>query len=168
MSPSYSRPAPTRRWLLGMALLCVAAVVTALVSQHGFDMQPCPWCVLQRLLFIVIGALALLAAWLPPRAPRAALASVALLLALAGAMAALYQHFVAAKSQSCNLTLADRIVGGLGLDHLLPPVFQVTASCAEAAVDLLGVPYDFWSAALFALLAFGAAMAATRALRNNL
>ena len=30
--------------------------------------------------------------------------------AFAGIAAALYQHFVAAKSTSCNLTLADKIV----------------------------------------------------------
>ena len=36
-----------------------------------------------------------------------------------------------------------------GLDALLPAVFQARASCADAAVDLLGVPYAFWSLALF-------------------
>jgi protein dithiol:quinone oxidoreductase len=34
----------------------------------------------------------------------------------------------------------------------------VLASCADAAVNLLGVPYEFWSLALFALL-MGAAVA---------
>ena len=36
------------------------AVGAALVSQHVFDMQPCPWCVLQRLIFVAIGAFAVL------------------------------------------------------------------------------------------------------------
>ena len=74
-----------------------------------------------------------------------------MLLALAGCgiAAALWQHFVAAASASCNLTLADRIVSGLQLDALMPDVFQATANCAEAAVDLFGIPYEFWSLALF-------------------
>lgn len=75
-----------------------------------------------------------------------------LLLALAGTAAALYQHFVAAKLPSCDLTLADRIISGLGLDAWQPEVFEVRASCAEAAVSLLGVPFELWSAALFVLL----------------
>ena len=36
------------------ALTCLAAVGVALVSQHVFDMQPCPWCVLQRVVFLAI------------------------------------------------------------------------------------------------------------------
>ncbi len=44
------------------AALALVALGAALVSQHRFDMQPCPWCVLQRLLFAVGAALALLEA----------------------------------------------------------------------------------------------------------
>ena len=36
----------TTRLLLAMAAVSVAAVGIALVSQHVFDMQPCPWCIL--------------------------------------------------------------------------------------------------------------------------
>jgi disulfide bond formation protein DsbB len=136
----------------GIALASAGAVVAALVSQYGYDMQPCAWCVLQRLIFVVIALLALLAALVPVRGVRALLALPGALLALCGAAAALWQQFVAAKSLSCNLTLADRIVSGLGLDVSLPKVFEARASCADAAVNLLGVPYALWSCALFVLL----------------
>jgi disulfide bond formation protein DsbB len=66
---------------------------------------------------------------------------------------ALWQHFVAAASASCKLTLADRILQGLGLFELAPDVFVPTASCADAAVNMLGVPYAFWSMGLFLLCA---------------
>ncbi len=135
-----------RGWLAAIAALCLGAVVAALITQYGFDMQPCPWCILQRLLFVVIAILALAAAFLPG---RIAFASLAVVSAFAGIAAALYQHFVAAKSTSCNLTLADKIVSGLGLDRALPFVFEVKASCADAAVDLAGIPYEYWSLALF-------------------
>ena len=58
---------------------------------------------------------------------------------------------MAAASESCNLTLAEKIISGLGLDGSLPEIFQPRASCADAAVKLLGVPYEFWSLALFVL-----------------
>jgi disulfide bond formation protein DsbB len=80
---------------------------------------------------------------------RRALPLLLLLLCSFGVAAALWQHFVAAASSSCNLTLADRIVSATLLDELLPGVFQPRASCADAAADLLGVPYEFWSLALF-------------------
>ena len=48
-----------RAWLLALALLCVAVVGAALVTQHVFDMLPCPWCILQRIIFLVIALLLL-------------------------------------------------------------------------------------------------------------
>ena len=152
-----------------IALASLAAVVAALVSQHVFDMQPCPWCVLQRAIFVAIALAALPAIAWPADGPvlGPALASALLvdLLAMAGAAAALWQHFVAAATATCNLTLADRIISGLGLDALAPEVFAPRASCADAAVDLLGVPYEFWSLALYLLIGAAATFTAVQALR---
>ena len=134
-------------------VFCVAAVAGALVSQYRFGMDPCPWCILQRAIYCAIGIAALIGlAWRRP-AGRLTGAVLALLLALAGMAAALWQHFVAAASQSCNLTLADRIMNATRLPTLLPEVFEPRASCADAAVSLFGVSYDLWSFAGFVLLA---------------
>jgi disulfide bond formation protein DsbB len=142
------------RWLAGIALGCIAAVGAALVSQHVFDMQPCPWCVLQRVIFLAIAIACVIGLLWRSRTGRRVGASLGLLLALCGIAAALWQHFKAAASASCNLTLADKIVSRwLQLDQLAPDVFEPRASCADAAVSLLGVPYDFWSLALFVLIA---------------
>lgn len=145
-----------RMALVLIALACLASVAGALYAQHVWAMEPCPWCILQRVLYLAIAGVALLAAAVPTgSAGRVSTALSALLvvaLGLAGAAAALYQHFVAAKLPSCDLTLADRIVSGLGLDAWLPDVFEVRASCADAAVSLLGVPFELWSAALFGLV----------------
>lgn len=134
--------------------LSLGAVGAALVSQHHFDMQPCPWCVLQRLIFVLIAEVAILEALARLIAPgwrgvQRIGPAVRVTLALCGVAAALWQHFVAAAQASCNLTLADRILALTGLDGLLPDVFQPRASCLEAKVSLLGVPYEFWSGALF-------------------
>jgi disulfide bond formation protein DsbB len=146
-----------RQWLLAMAGLCIAAVAGALVSQHVFDMQPCPWCILQRLIFLVIALLCIVAALLGAPVPRKTLAAGALVFSVLGATAAVYQHVVAAKLNSCNLTFADKVLTALGVESLAPWLFQVTATCADAAVSILGVPYEYWSLALFALLAVAAA-----------
>jgi protein dithiol:quinone oxidoreductase len=134
-------------------LSCVAAVAAALASQHVFDMQPCPWCILQRLLFCVIALLALLGALLPGRLPRLATGGAIVATSLGGVAAALWQHNVAAQAESCSFTLAERWVAATGLDGLLPEVFATRASCADAAVKLLGLPYEFWSLGLFVLIA---------------
>jgi disulfide bond formation protein DsbB len=134
-----------------MALLSLCAVGAALYTQHVWDMQPCPWCVLQRLVFVAIAAACLVGLALPRTG-----AALALVLACSGVAAALWQHFVAASSASCDLTLADRIMAATGLDGRFPEVFMAMATCAEAKVDLFGLPYEAWSGLLFVALATAA------------
>ena len=139
--------------LAGVALICIAALAVALISQHVFDMQPCPWCVLQRVIYLAIALACGLGLLWRSRTGRLVATALALVLAVSGIAAALWQHFQAAASASCNLTLADKIVSRwLQLDSLLPDVFSPRASCADAAVNLLGVSYDFWSLALFIMI----------------
>jgi protein dithiol:quinone oxidoreductase len=148
----------------GQRLLCAVAVVVpplavaaALYTQHVLDMQPCPWCVLQRAIFLAIAIAALPGLLLSTRLAAKLSGTLITLLALCGVAAALWQHFVAAASTSCAMTLADRVVRGARLDELWPDAFSATASCAEAAAKLLGVPYEFYSLAIFlGLAALGA------------
>ena len=169
-APLGARPALGDGWAVIAAMFAFVALVSfgaigvALVSQHAFAMEPCPWCVLQRLVFLVIGLLALLGlAWRATTGSRVA-ASLGLLSALAGIAAALWQYFVAARSESCNLTLAYKIVTATRLDRLLPDVFEARASCADAAVSLLGIPYALWAAIVFLVCA----IALLRVLRAGL
>ncbi len=149
-----------------IALASFAAVGAGLVTQHVFDMQPCPWCVLQRMIFVLIGLAALLGLAWRSRVGSLVSALLADMLAACGVAAALWQHFVAASSTSCNLTLADKIVAATTLDGLLPEIFAPRASCADAAVKMLGVPYEFWSLALFMVLGALAVMALLGSLRH--
>jgi disulfide bond formation protein DsbB len=155
-----------RRLLAAAAWVSLLALGAGLLTQHVFDMRPCPWCVLQRLEFVAIA----LAAVLPLlwRSRTGLLIGAALVIALAnlGVLSALWQHFVAAASASCNLTLADRFIGALQLDSLLPDVFAATASCADAKVALFGVPYEFWSLALFVMVEALAVWAVMRSPRR--
>jgi len=139
-----------RLLLTVVSLACAASVGLALVAQHRYGMEPCPWCILQRMLFVLLAVLGLVAAALPSLGRRL-LSGVALLGAMGGMAAALWQHFVAAQSASCALTLADRIISATGLDVRWPEAFEVRASCADAAVSVMGVPFELWSLALFAL-----------------
>jgi disulfide bond formation protein DsbB len=163
MNRLFSRPTAVLLLIAGASL---AAIGAALVSQHVFDMQPCPWCVLQRAVFAAIALVALVGALLRQRLVQAGALLATELLATVGAAAALWQHFVAKSSSSCNLTLADRIVSGLQLDALAPEVFAPRASCADAAVDLLGLPYEFWSLGLFAALSAAAIWTLVRLLQR--
>jgi len=142
--------------LTAIAFLAFSALGAALVSQHVFDMQPCAWCVLQRVIYIVILMFALIGL-IMPALMKPALGFITLTGAT-GAGVAVYQVTVASNSLSCDLTLADRIISGSGLDAAAPWLFGVYASCFDAAVDLLGVEYAIWSLILFVVLALAALM----------
>lgn len=149
-------PAASAGLWAAVAVFALAVVGVALVSQHRFGMEPCAWCVLSRLLFVAIAAAALVGLVWRRRAGTVLAGTVVALLALAGIAASLWQHVVASKSASCNLTLADKIVSATTLAERLPDVFEARASCADAAVSLLGVSYDVWALAAFGLLLLGA------------
>lgn len=143
------------RALAAMALASFAGVGIALVAQHQFGVKPCPWCVLQRGIFLLIGAFSLLG-WMVQgqRSLRQTALVAVLLLCAAGVTAAVFQHEVASQTATCAMGLADKIVTALGLEELWPSVFMITANCAEAAAyRLIGLPYEVWSGMLFAVLA---------------
>lgn len=157
---------PTVFWV--MAAMSVAPVGMALVSQHVWGHEPCPWCILQRVVFVATALVAVTAAFARSSLLQRIALVVIIGLSLAGCAAALWQHFVAASSQSCNLTLADKIIHGLELDTVLPEVFEPRASCADAIFHFLGVPYELWAFTLYIVLALGAALAIRKTFRSTI
>ena len=149
-----------------IGLVSLGAVGLAAIAQYVFNMQPCPWCVLQRLIYIVIGVLALVGAVLPG-VLRRLFTGLALLGALWGIGTALYQQLHAVNEQSCDLSMAERFIAWLGLDQLLPQLFVAYASCADAAVSVLGIPFAVWSCLMFAVLALLLAWTLRAALRTR-
>ncbi|MGM9512921.1 disulfide bond formation protein B [Roseateles sp. DB2] len=170
----FQRPSPwPGRVLALISLSSLASLALALVAQHYFDVRPCPWCVLQRGVFLLLGLAAGLG-WLQGQllSRARALTACSLLLvaglALAGLAAAVWQHEVAAQSASCNMTFADQLVMALHLDEILPSVFMATAGCNEAAAyKLLGLPYEVWSGLLYLTHALAAAWSLRTLLRQR-
>jgi disulfide bond formation protein DsbB len=157
------RPSTSRACLLlgAIGLGCLAALAVALVAQHGFDIQPCAWCVIQRVVVIALAIVALAGAAACRAVPRAAPVSAGLLLlalSVGGAIAAWHQHTVASQQLSCAFTWADRTLMAWELDALWPAMFRVGATCADAAkATMLGWPFEVWSGSWFVLVALGAA-----------
>lgn len=154
-----------RGWFALIAAACFAALAFALTAQHAFGMRPCAWCVLQRLIYLAIGIVALFGVVIDKRPTRGLIVLVLLALVASGVAAALWQNLVAASADSCDLTLAERVISAVKLDEWLPEVFTAWASCKDAAVTLLGVAFELWSLVLYLMLG-GAALMALRALRG--
>jgi disulfide bond formation protein DsbB len=144
----------SERLLRLIALFCFGAVGLALVSQHVFDMPPCAWCVMQRLIYLVIGVIALIGGFGGGRALTRICGALAALLSLSGIVAAWYQYSVAANMLSCDQTFADRFMTGIGLESAVPWLFGIFATCMDAKVPVLGIEYALWSLTLFVILFF--------------
>jgi protein dithiol:quinone oxidoreductase len=143
-----------KRFLLLIAAISWGAVGFALVTQHIWNMQPCPWCILQRMVYLLIGAFALLGFFFSNHKHLGTAATVFISTAAASGLGmAIYQNVVAANQTSCTFSQAHKFIIATGLNELLPSVFEVTASCADAALaKLAGIPYELASAALFVSL----------------
>jgi disulfide bond formation protein DsbB len=137
-------------WLI--SFLCAAGVGVALLSQHAFDMQPCAWCVFQRLIYLTLAVVAALAASSQGMIVRLVCAMLGLSLAIAGVLAAWFQAQVASQSFSCAQTLADLLMTQTGLETAMPALFGIYASCMDARVKVFGLEYAYWSLLLFVLL----------------
>jgi len=152
----------SERLLRLIALFCFGAVGLALVSQHVFDMPPCAWCVMQRLIYLVIGVIALVGGFGGGRALTRLCGAFTALLSLSGIAAAWYQYSVAANMLSCDQTFADRFMTGIGLESAVPWLFGIYATCMDAKVPVLGIEYALWSLALFVIIFFMALPVAFR------
>jgi disulfide bond formation protein DsbB len=148
-----------RRLLGAAAALAAAALALALLLQHGWDMRPCAWCVLQRLACLAFIAVALAGALASRPGAWLAAGVLGLGVAAAGLAAALHQHFVAARSDACGVSLAEKLIMAGSLHEIAPGLFMPDASCQEANVPWLGLPFALWGAALFTLLGLAAVLA---------
>lgn len=149
-----------------ISVLSLSSVAIALVSQYVFDMQPCAWCVFQRLLYLMIGFFTLGLTFAKPTRVRMALGAASIVaIAIMGVTAAWYQEKVAANTFSCAQTLADQIMTKSGLDSAAPWLFGIYASCMDARVKLLGIEYAWWSLAMFILIGTIALVVLKRLLR---
>ncbi len=147
----------TQRFNLLLAVISFGAVGFALFTQMVWNMQPCPWCIVQRMIYLVIGTTATIG-MIFDQYSRSRFGRrtgwLSLGLAVGGLSLAIYQNRVAAFQTSCNFSVAEKFVMWTGLDERLPSLFQVTASCADAAANkLLGLPYELASACLFLAIA---------------
>lgn len=124
----------------------------ALFHQHIMGMDPCAWCVLQRLLFISIFIVSLAGIFLKLCVKTINL--IAIVISIVGATAATYQTIWASQSESCGISLAEKIISFTKLNEMIPNVFEAYALCSQSNINLIGIPYSVWAGMGFILILF--------------
>ncbi len=146
-------PLPSRAFFAAIFAVCTALVAFGLYLQHSQGLDPCPLCVMQRVIFLVIGFVALLAALFGTRRPAVRIgASLAVaLLALAGAGVAVrqswLQHFPP-PIQECGADFYF-LIDTTPLAQLLPALFSGTGDCSKRDWLFLQLSIAEWALVFF-------------------
>ncbi len=155
---------PPRAVWLATAAAAAAVALVSLVLTAWLALDPCHLCIFQRLLFMLVAALGLLAALTRGLVQRLAGGLLALA-AAAGAASAAYQSWLQEQpsdSISCiggQPGLIERLVEWLG--QQVPALFLATGFCEEKELLILGLSLANWALLCF-LLTLAAAWWALR------
>jgi disulfide bond formation protein DsbB len=148
-----------RIWFLFVTLACFSLVGYALYVQHVDFLDPCPLCVLQRVTFMFIGAVALVATLHGPRAIGRWIYGV--LVTLGGMTGML----IAGRHLWLQSLPADQVPDcGMGLNYMLDTmpvtdvlheVFYGSGECAEVIWQFLGLSMPGWTFIWYTLFTVG-------------
>ena len=137
-----------------MAIAAASLVAVSLILSELLKLHPCPLCIFQRLLYIVIAIVALAGVALP--GGRRVWAGLAGLTAAGGMATALYQsglQLAPEVSKECGFgepTLIEQLVDWLGMQW--PAMFMATGFCSSKEWVFLGLSIANWSIVCFAAL----------------
>lgn len=143
-----------RRGLFAVSLAAFGLVGAGLVLGEVLQLNPCPLCIFQRVVYLLVGLLALIGALAAERpAVRNGAGGLAALAALGGLATAAYQSWMQAfpsMSMECGFsdpTLIERFVDWLG--QLWPYMFLATGFCSSKEWVFLGLSMANWSVLCF-------------------
>ena len=152
-------------------LVCASLIAFALYLQYVQGEDPCPLCLLQRIVFIALGVVFLLAALHNPGRTGATLYGALLMLfSLAGAAVAGRHVWLQSLPENmvpeCGPGL-EFILSRFPLRKALDMILRGSGECAEKGWTFLGLTIAGWSLVWFVLLATLAIAATLWRMREN-
>jgi protein dithiol:quinone oxidoreductase len=143
-------------YLLGFAA-CFATVILALVIQTIYKLEPCPLCITQRMFFMGLGMLFLIAAFVKPATIVAKILTILqVATALGGAGWAIRHWYLQAHKgeiiADCGVGF-DYMFDNFPLEKMFKLIFKGTGDCAAIDWTFLGLSLP--QLALISFIAFG-------------
>lgn len=142
----------TKSLLLFITFICVALLGGALYLQIVEEMAPCPWCVIQRYVFVAIAIVCLVFAFFPHTGQRLGV-RIAALLSLGGTAAAGWLLWVQAHpGVSCGIDPMETSLNTLPTAKLFPVLFSADGLCTTVYEGIFGLTVSQWSFVAFTVL----------------
>ena len=143
-----------RRLLALIAAACIALLAFGLYLQHAVGLEPCPMCIVQRYLFVLVALVAAIGAVLPAATARWSGALMALL-SLTGAGVAARQSWLQwfpPEVATCGRDLFG-MIEAFPLKRVIPMLFRGSGDCSAVDWTFLGLTIANWSFLNFLLVA---------------
>lgn len=139
-----------------ISVACLAIVGGALYLQHVKDLEPCPWCIVQRLGFLLIALIALVGALARPSGGGVTVfAGLGGLVAAAGIAAAGYHIYLQsdeARANACVGSVVEKLLDTSRIGKWIPPLLQYDGPCTLKPWALLGLSIPEWSLVGFVVM----------------
>lgn len=144
-------------YLLGF-VACFAIVAVALLIQTQYHLEPCPLCISQRIVFMSLGVLFLISAFIPQANKLKVVFTVLqVLVAIGGAVVAIRHWYLQANKESmiadCGVGF-DYMFENFPLEKAFKLLFRGTGDCAAIDWTFLGLTLP--QLALMSFAAFAA------------
>jgi len=129
-------------YLLGF-VACFGIVALALVIQTQYELEPCPLCISQRMVFMGLGVVFLISAFIPPtHVFKKIFTALKVLVALGGAGVAIRHWYIQANKETmiadCGVGF-DYMFENFPLEKALKLIFRGTGDCAAIDWTFLGL-----------------------------
>lgn len=144
-----SRPRAT---MAALATICFAMLVFGLYLQHSVGLEPCPMCIVQRYLLVLVGVGFLIGATVPAQVIRSAALVFCGVSSVLGAFVAARQSWLQwnpPQEVSCGRDLYG-MIAAFPLERVLPMVFRGGGDCSKIDWTFLGATIANWSFVWFA------------------
>ena len=135
---------------------CVSTIGYALYLQLVKHLLPCPLCVVQRVVYWLMGLIALLAFFHNPHATgRRVYSGLVAIFAVTGAVVALRHAWLIRYPEAfeCGISPEEKFLNALPIAKWWPSMFEANGDCADSTWKFMSLTIPDWSVIFF--LIFG-------------
>jgi protein dithiol:quinone oxidoreductase len=158
------------RQIMGaVAVGCLGLLAFGLYLQHVVGLEPCPMCIVQRYVMVLIAVVAAAGAAVSGRRPQVVLGLLILLLASSGAFVAARQSWLQwypPEIVTCGRDFYG-MVENFPLQRAIPMIFRGSGDCTKVDWTFLGGSIANWSFLCFVAIALLSLWLSWRLLRRQ-